>query len=416
MVRQRNVPKLRFSEFTGVWTTVDGDQVFNPITNKDHNSDLPILAITQEYGAIPRDIIDYKISVTDKSIETYKVVEEGDYIISLRTFQGGIEYSKYKGICSPAYIILRPTIEINKSFFMYYFKTNRYIQSLNEKIEGIRDGKMVSFKYFSEASLTFPTLPEQQQIASFLTVIDNRLQLLKKKKALLEQYKKGVTQKLFSRELRFKDDGGNEFPKWSNTKFGEIYSFRNTNSFSRDQLNYQEGNIKNIHYGDIHKKFKPLFDITKEYVPYVNPSINIKRINDEDYCKEGDLVIADASEDYSDIGKCIEIINLDNKKTIAGLHTLLARPDTSKMSLGFGNYLMKYDNLRMQIKIIAQGTKVLSISSARLSNLHINIPCVGEQVKIVKFLTALDKRIDKCGMQTEETTLYKKGLLQKMFC
>ena len=110
------------------WEWKYGNEIFETISNKNHNSELPILAITQEYGAIPRDMIDYQISVTDKSVATYKVVEIGDFIISLRSFQGGIEYSNYKGICSPAYIILRPHIEVDDRFYKLYMKTDNYIK------------------------------------------------------------------------------------------------------------------------------------------------------------------------------------------------------------------------------------------------------------------------------------------------
>lgn len=96
--------EIRFKDDGGqeypMWEKLNGNAVFETISNKNHNSDLPILAITKEHGAIPRDLIDYNISVTEQSIESYKVVEKGDFIISLRSFQGGIEFSDYKGICS----------------------------------------------------------------------------------------------------------------------------------------------------------------------------------------------------------------------------------------------------------------------------------------------------------------------------
>ena len=106
---KNRIPTLRFPEFQndGEWDYVNGNELFVPIVNKNHNSDLPILAITQDQGAVPRDLIDYNVIVSDKSIAGYKVVEIGDFIISLRSFQGGIEYSNYKGLCSPAYIVLR---------------------------------------------------------------------------------------------------------------------------------------------------------------------------------------------------------------------------------------------------------------------------------------------------------------------
>jgi len=179
------------------WEEKYGDDVFENVSDKNHNSDLPILAITQEHGAIPRDMIDYNISVTDKSIESYKVVQIGDFIISLRSFQGGIEYSNYKGICSPAYIILRPKIGANRNFFKYYLKTETYIKELNRNLEGIRDGKMVSYKYFSDIGLPFPSLPEQTKIANFLSAIDAKISHCGQQIESMERWKKGLLQQLF---------------------------------------------------------------------------------------------------------------------------------------------------------------------------------------------------------------------------
>src|SRR5690554_2815078 len=146
------VPELRFPEFmrSSGWNAVDGYKAFEQISNKDHDSDLPILAITQEYGAIPREMIDYNVSVTEKSVQSYKVVDVGDFIISLRSFQGGIEYSEYKGLCSPAYVILRNKKGIDKRFFKQYFKAKSFIRDLTKNLEGLRDGKMISYKQFSD--------------------------------------------------------------------------------------------------------------------------------------------------------------------------------------------------------------------------------------------------------------------------
>ena len=184
------------SEFPD-WEEKNGNEIFDNISNKNHDSDLPILAITQEHGAIPRDLINYKMIVSDKSVSSYKVVETGDFIISLRSFQGGIEYSNYKGICSPAYIILRPAIEIEKKFYKYYLKTYRYIQDLNRKLEGIRDGKMVSYKYFSEIKLPYPSISEQAKIANFLSSIDNKIEQVGKQLDESKQFKKALLQQMF---------------------------------------------------------------------------------------------------------------------------------------------------------------------------------------------------------------------------
>jgi type I restriction enzyme S subunit len=193
--------ELRFKDDNGNdyadWEEKNGNFIFESISDKKHNSDLPILAITQEFGAIPRDLIDYKVSVTDKSVDSYKVVQVGDFIISLRSFQGGIEYSNFKGICSPAYIILRPHVQINDLFFKTYFKTESYIFELQKNLEGIRDGKMISFKYFSEIKLPLPSIPEQTKIANFLVAIDEKINHCQAQIEKATIWKKGLLQQLF---------------------------------------------------------------------------------------------------------------------------------------------------------------------------------------------------------------------------
>lgn len=204
--------------------------------------------------------------------------------------------------------------------------------------------------------------------------------------------------------------------EWETDKFGNVYSFLVTNSFSRENLNYQNGEVKNIHYGDIHTKFSILFDITKENVPYINPEISIERIREECYCIEGDIIFADASEDLDDVGKSIEIVNLNNERLVSGLHTLLARQIEHKLKIGFGGYLFASNGIRQQIKKEAQGAKVLGISGTRLSNIKIYFPkSFIEQKKIADCLSSLDELI---AAQTEKLELlkqHKKGLMQQLF-
>ncbi len=194
--------KLRFKDENGRdypdWKWVGGNELFDNISDKKHNSDLPILAITQDQGAIPRDLINYKMTVTDASVASYKVVQKGDFIISLRTFQGGIEFSEYHGICSPAYNILRPSSEeVDKTFYKLYLKTSYYIKQLQKNLEGIRDGKMISYKYFSEIKLPFPSKPEQQKIAAFLSSVDTKIESTNQQINQMQSFKKGLLQQLF---------------------------------------------------------------------------------------------------------------------------------------------------------------------------------------------------------------------------
>jgi len=212
-------------------------------------------------------------------------------------------------------------------------------------------------------------------------------------------------------ELRFP-----EFEEaWVEKSLGEVYSFKSTNSFSREKLNYESGSIKNIHYGDIHTKFKTHFDIKAEWVPFINQDVDTSKIPGDYFIQEGDLVIADASENYADIGKTIEIINVNKEKIVAGLHTFLARRKDDSPVVGFGGHFMKSFRLRLDIMRIAQGTKVLSISTSRLANIIINLPPPLEQQKIATFLTAVDKRIRLLQAKKINLEIYKKGVMQKLF-
>ena len=203
---------------------------------------------------------------------------------------------------------------------------------------------------------------------------------------------------------------------WVEKRMEKLYSFKITNSFSRAKLNYKEGKVKNIHYGDIHTKFSTLFDITKEDVPFINADVPIERINHENYCKEGDLVFADASEDIDDIGKSIELVNLNGEQLLAGLHTFLARQRTSKLVIGFGGHLFKSNRIRRQVKREAQGAKVLGISKGRLGSIKITYPVnKSEQQKIANCLSALDQTLEAARDYLAALRQHKKGLLQQLF-
>lgn len=209
----------------------------------------------------------------------------------------------------------------------------------------------------------------------------------------------------------FAEDG-----EWVFESLDEVYEFKITNSFSRDKLNYGKGEVKNIHYGDIHTKFSTLFDLTNENVPYINPDVSIENIDIGNYCQVGDVIFADASEDVEDIGKSIEIVNLNNEKVLSGLHTFLVRQIDSKLIVGFGGYLFKSDSIRKQIKRESQGAKVLGISKGRISGIKVFYPKnKPEQQKIASCLSSLDEVIAAHSQKLELFKDHKKGLMQNLF-
>jgi type I restriction enzyme S subunit len=203
--------------------------------------------------------------------------------------------------------------------------------------------------------------------------------------------------------------------EWEVKTMGEIYSFKGNNSLSRDKLNYENGSVKNIHYGDIHTKFATHFDITKELVPFINAS-EVGVIRSENLCTEGDMIFADASEDMADIGKSIEIIELNGERVVSGLHTILARQQINQIALGFGGHLFKSTWVRTQIQKEAQGAKVLGISPTRMRYIRLPIPpTLAEQQRIADCLSSLDALIAAQARKVDALKSHKKGLMQQLF-
>lgn len=263
-------------------------------------------------------------------------------------------------------------------------------------------------------------LKESEKIASCLSSLDKIITAQTAKLELLQNHKKGLMQNLFPQD-------GEKVPKfrfpefledgyWKEERFDEVFEFLVTNSFSRENLNYENGLVKNIHYGDIHTKFSTLFDITKEVVPFVNSDLPVERIRDECYCVEGDLIFADASEDLEDVGKSIEVVNLNKELLLSGLHTLLARQLEEKLVIGFAGHLFTSNDIRKKIKRESQGAKVLGISKTRIANILISFPKNKlEQQKIVDCLSSLDNLIASQVEKIEQFKFHKKGLMQGLF-
>ncbi len=214
-----------------------------------------------------------------------------------------------------------------------------------------------------------------------------------------------------SPKLRFK-----EFSEdWKHSKVENHYYNLPTNSFSRSCLNYEFGSVKNIHYGDIHVKFKSHFDVKNETVPFINEDVNYKRYGNESFCLEKDLVFADASEDLNDIGKCIEIVNTNNENILCGLHTIHLRNINNNLFKGFSGFLFRTENIIKQIQKESQGAKVLGISSKKILNININLPTLLEQEKIATFFATVDKKLNLLKEKKEKLELYKKGVMQQIF-
>lgn len=198
--------------------------------------------------------------------------------------------------------------------------------------------------------------------------------------------------------------------KWDEAKVQDIFIFLSTNTYSRNQLNYEYGKYQNIHYGDILVKYNSIIDAQKEEIPYINEDIECTSNN---IVMNGDIIIADTAEDEI-VGKTSEIQNVGEKKILSGLHTFWLRPQIlfAPKYLGYFFNSAQYHN---QLLPLIQGAKVSSISKKALINTIIVYPSPIEQQKIADCLSSLDDLIEATNRKIEALKEHKKGLMQRLF-
>jgi type I restriction enzyme S subunit len=196
--------KIRLPGFSGKWKNVKSREIFGTITDKSHSGQLQVLSATQDRGIVPRADVDIDIKFDEKALPTYKKVVPGNFVIHLRSFQGGLAYSKVEGIISPAYVILKPQIGICSNYYKQLFKSKNYIKRLNVAVYGIRDGKQISYESFGAIKIPYPPLPEQTAIAEILTTADKEIELLTKKLKQQKLIKKYLMQQLLTGKIRVK--------------------------------------------------------------------------------------------------------------------------------------------------------------------------------------------------------------------
>ena len=207
--------------------------------------------------------------------------------------------------------------------------------------------------------------------------------------------------------LRFPEFGG----EWEKYKVSDVLDFYSTNSLSWEQLDYDNEELYNLHYGLIHVGLPILVDIRQNKLPGIKTDCKPKNF---ELCKEGDVAFADASEDTNDVAKAIEFINLNNQKVVCGLHTIHGRDNKGLTVPGYKGYTFASPLLHNQIRKIAQGTKIYSISSKNFAECYIGIPSREEQSKIAKLLVLIDTRISTQIKIIEQLESLIKGLCQKL--
>ncbi len=272
----------------------------------------------------------------------------------------------------------------NLKFIEKYFSTikwHEYMKSIANY--GARSDRMnITTQDFYLMPITLPSEEEQQKIANFLTTIDNRIEKIEEKKILLENYKKGVMQQIFSQELRFKGDDGNDYPDWERKKLGDICNIKKGEQLNREHL--KEDDLYPAINGGI------------------MPSGYTNRYNTE----ENIITISEG-------GNSCGYINFIKSKFWSGGHCYTIEDLKEDINNLFLYQILKFNEiLIMSLRV---GSGLPNIQKKDLNSFNLNLPPLPEQQKIANFLTTLDKKIENIQTQISESKTFKKGLLQQMF-
>jgi type I restriction enzyme S subunit len=396
---RKNIPELRFPEFSGIWQgrkLGESSRIFSggtPTSTKKSYYGGEILFIRS--GEIGANSTELTLSEDGLKNSSAKMVNKGDLLLAIYgATSGEVAISKISGAINQAIICIRP--EQNRYFLLSWIKRNKekilitYLQGG----QGNLSGEIVkSFEIYA------PTFPEQQKIASFLTAVDRRIELLKQKKEKLERYKKGVMQQLFTRKIRFKAEDGSEFPDWEEKKLGEVAKFLKGKGISKNDIS-EDGNLECIRYGQLYTEYGEVIDQVKSKTDVDPRNLIISQAND--------VIIPSSGETQIDIARASCVIRAGI--ALGGDLNIIRSPINGVFLSYFLNHRCKNEIAKM-----AQGISVVHLYNSQLELLQIEVPSAEEQIKIVGFMASLECTTRTIESQIQSLQTWKKGLLQQLF-
>lgn len=408
-------PLIRFPEFKDSWEYRKLSELLSEA--KKRNEDLKfgkdeVLSVSGEFGIV-NQIEHLGRSYAGVSVHQYHVVETGDIVYTKSPLKenpyGIIKLNKGKaGIVSTLYAVYNVQKQnAVGEFIEYYFSldanTNRYLRPLVKK--GAKNDMKINNAYVLHDRIFVPTITEQKRIASFFTTLDKEIAELKQKKNFLEQYKKGVMQKLFSQELRFKDDNGKAFPKWEKKKLGEIVIKINS---GKTPLGGESVYSEN---GIIFIRSQNIIDnkLSYEFSTFISNEINDTMKNS--IVKPNDILLNITG---GSLGRSC-VVPKDFTIGNVNQHVCIIRMNDNNEPRFVQAFFSTITGQNLFMKLqTGSGREGLNFQSIRQISLH--IPTHSEQLKITNFLSTIDDKINQTESQLQQTQQYKKGLLQNMFC
>ena len=393
---KKGYKKTRLGWIPEDWEIVKSGKLFHNYSKKNNKQE-ELLSVTQDKGVIPRSMVEARIAMPEGSTSSYKLVEKGDFVISLRSFQGGIEYSEYRGVVSPAYTILKRNLAISDGYYKQWFKSSEFIARLGVAIIGIRDGKQISYEDFSMLPICYPPLKEQEKIAEILSAWDDGIETLEKLIEQKEIFHKGFMENLLIGKIRI--SGYNN--KWTHSKFNSIFE-RITRK--NEELN---SNILTIsaQNGLISQK-----DFYNKRIASVDTSKYI-------LLKNGEFAYNKSYSNGYPLG-AIKRLDLYEKGVVSSLYICFKLNNSDNCS-DFWKYYFEAGMLNREIKMIAQeGARnhgLLNMATEDFFNMLLFYPKdLKEQQKIAEILNKSDKEIQILNSRLEKLKEQKKGLMQKL--
>ena len=405
--RSKLVPELRFKEFEGEWDKPklsERMEIFrgaSPRPKGDpryYGGDIPRLMIQDvtRDGKYAYPCIDF---LTEEGAKKSRLLKKGSIVLSCSGTRVAIPGILGIDACiHDGWLAFRNYKNIETDFLYNLFV------KLHERMQGSATTGGVfnnlTTSIVRDLRMGFPTLPEQQKIASFLSAVDEKIQQLTKKKALLEQYKKGLMQQLFSCQLRFKDENGNPYPDWEEKRLGEVFGVIRGKGISKDQLN-DNGETKCILYGQLYTTYN---EVVFNVVSRTDTNEGVLSI-------KGDLLVPSSTTTTG-----IDLANvtaLNEEGVLLGGDISILRSKLDANNVFYAYYLSNHK--KYEIAAFAQGSTIVHLSYNHFKVMRIDIPVIEEQQKIATYLSRIDTKIEAVNNQITQTQTFKKGLLQQMF-